>query len=328
VYLVDVTNESNLGPFSFNLIQGNDVVSGPHTIGPQQSVVLEVPVGTNGVRVDEIGDWRNTGGGAATTPQNQCPPATTTTTTTAPPPASVTSGGITAADRDTVVRGVVWNITGSRQVCTTVQVTGASSTPREWALRVDLRAAPWYGSPPSRIDLNGTGTVAVENQSSIRITGRARNGGPFDPRSNNTPITNAQTALVTICNYNAPVPPPADGSWYRVTTTQGTWTDTQACVVVTVATTRTDLATSPFFYGWTTTVDLRAAKARITGSGRTLNFVSWTPFPSGPDNYAAAPATYQPPLDIYTLTSGFDLALRPTGGGADSRTVTACVIGF
>jgi hypothetical protein len=124
------------------------------------------------------------------------------------------------------------------------------------------------------------------------------------------------------------VPPPADPSWYSVTTTQGTWTDREACIVVRVATTRSNFAANPFFYGWTTTVDLTAAKARITGAGRTLNFVGWSPYPNGSTDFWATPATYQPPLDTYTITSGFNAALRAAGGGADSTTVTICVHGY
>jgi hypothetical protein len=211
-------------------------------------------------------------------------------------------------------------------VCTELQVTGVAADARHWAVRVNLAQAPWYGTPASQINLNGSGTLAIENAQSVLITGRTHKGG-FDARSNNTPLTNTQTALITICSYNAPVPPPADPSWYTVTTAPGTWTDTQACVTITVATTRTNLSTSPFFYGWTTTVDLTAAKARITGAGKTLNFVGWTPFPDG-DGFVASPSTYNPPQDQYTITSRYALSLRPMGGGADSRTLTVCVYGY
>lgn len=207
------------------------------------------------------------------------------------------------------------------------RVTGVDDTPRHWAIRVDLDAPPWNGAAVGQIDLNGTGTITVENPRSVLITGRTHGGG-FDPRTNNTPLTSARTATITICNYNAPVPPPADPSWYTVTTTQGRWTDREACVVVTVATTRDDLASNPFFYGWTATVDLIAAKARITDAGRTLNHVSWSPYPNGATDFWASPESYQPPLDSYTLTSGFNAALRAAGGGADSTTATICVNGY
>ena len=153
------------------------------------------------------------------------------------------------------------------------------------------------------------------------ITGRVGTG-KFDPRMNNTPISDKETALVTVCNDTAPPPLPADPTWYAVTQTQGdVWTDSQACVVVNVTGTRP----SPFFYGWNATVDLTAAKARVTGANGTANAVTWSPLPNGVDNYSVSPATFEPPQDTYTLTSGFHFALRPTGGASDSKTVTACV---
>ena len=212
-------------------------------------------------------------------------------------------------------------------MCTVANITGIDATPRAWAIRVDLNAAPWYRTAPHQIDLNGTGIVTVESPSSVLIKGRTH-GGRFDPRTNNTPLTSDLTATITICNYNAPVPPPADPSWFTVSTTQGTWTDTTACVVVTIATTRSDFATNPFFYGWATTVDLTAAKARITGAGKTLNFVSWSPYPNGSTDFWASPESYQPPLDSYTLTSGFNAALRASGSGNESTTATVCVNGY
>lgn len=207
------------------------------------------------------------------------------------------------------------------------KITGIDSSPRNWVIRVDLNAPPWYGMPANQVSLNGTGTLVIENPNTVLITGRTHKGN-WDPRTNNTPITNAQTALITICSYDSPVPPPADPSWYVVNTTPGTWTDTEACIVVTATTTRTNLASYPFFYGWTTVIDLTAAKARITGAGKTLNFVSWNGFPSGPSDYFAIPASYSPPLDSYTVTSGFNFSLRAMGGGADSKTATVCVHGY
>ena len=344
------TTHQRVGTDTRRQLEGwSDSDLGPHTIAGGEIQFHEIPNGTNGVKAIPAGDWTNSYKGTASTPKTDCPPpdttsTTTTTTTTAPPtttsstttttlpppttttvapPASASSGGISSANADTVIRSIDWNISRARQVCTVANVTGIDGTPRAWAIRIDLTASPWNRTAPSQIDLNGTGTVTLESPSSVLITGRSGRGA-FNPRFNNTPITNTQTAAVTICNYNSPVPPPADPSWYSVTTAQGTWTDTQACVVVTV--TASGLATDPFFYGWTTSVDLTAAKARISGAGRTLNFVGWSPYPNGIDNYAANPVAYQPPLDSYTLTSGFDFALR--GGVADSKTATICVNGY
>jgi len=229
---------------------------------------------------------------------------------------------------DTVISNILWIISTARQLCTEVYVTGASATARPWAVRVNLGVAPWYGSPTNRVQTNGTAAIVVESAGSLLLTGLIHGGG-FDPRTNNTPLTNQRTALVTICNYNNPPPPAtADPSWYTVTQTRGVWTATQACVVVTATTTRSDLGSSPFFFGWTTTVDLAAAKARIVDAGRTLNFVGWSPYPNGVDNFAVAPGSFNPPQDTYAITSGFDFALRPTGGGADSRSTTVCIHGW
>ena len=210
-----------------------------------------------------------------------------------------------------------------------VEVTGKTSTPIAWAIRVNLDQPPWSGSS-TRLNLQGTGTLTMESTTSALITGTSRNGGKFDPKTNNPPITDQQTALVTICDQGSPIPPapaPApESDWYSVTTRPGTWSDTQACVVVTVATTRTNLSTYPFFYGWTTKVDLTAAKLRITGANRTLDQVMWSPNPSGND-YTVSPDSKKPPGDSYVVTSGFDFALRAKGGGSDSKTFTVCVTG-
>jgi hypothetical protein len=226
-----------------------------------------------------------------------------------------------------VIGAIDWSLSTARQACTVVKVKGIDSTPRHWALRIDLGSSPWNGTPANHISINGTGTLVIESPTSVLITGRTHGGG-WDPRTNNTPITSAQTALITVCDYNGPVPPPANPSWYTVATTQGTWTDTQACLLVTATTTLTNLAANPFFYGWTTVVDLTAAKARISGAGRTLNYVGWSPYANGQTDFAASPSTYNPPLDNYTITSGFNLALLAQGGGRNSTSFTVCVFGY
>jgi hypothetical protein len=243
------------------------------------------------------------------------------------PPYPGPNGGIVPANPNTVIEDIPWTINTARQTCAVIHVSGVDATPRHWALRIDLTKAPWSGTSPNNINLQGTGTLVIESPTSVLITGRTHRGG-WDPRTNNTPITASQTALISICDYNGPVPPPADPSWYTITTTQGAWSDTQACLVVTATTTLGSVATVPFFYGWTTQVDLRAAKARITGAGRTLNYVSWSPYANGETDFAATPTTYNPPQDFYTIRSGFNLALRAAGGGHDAHGFTVCVHGY
>lgn len=271
----------------------------------------------------------------STTSSTSSTSTTTTTlppTTTTPPSPSVDNGGIGAANQNTVIADIDWEINSARQVCTVAHVTGIDDTPRDWAIRVNLDAPPWYGMPANQVNLNGTGTRVIESPSSVLITGRTHGGG-WDPRTNNTPITSSQAALITICSYNNPVPPPADPSWYTVTTTPGTeadgsWTDRKACYVVTATTTRNNLVTHPYFYGWRTDIDLTAAKARITDAGNTLNYVSWSPYANGETDFWASPQTYNPPQDRYAIRSGFNLALRAAGGGHDSASLTVCVHGY
>ncbi len=253
----------------------------------------------------------------------------TTTTVPSPPPPANANGGISAGNVDTVISGIAWSLgSGSRQFCAEVRVTGRTSTARAWQINVDLTQAPFYGVSPSGVQTNSTGIITAVNAQSLRITGNGPFTWQWDPRQNNTPVTNSQTALLTICVYNAPVPPPAPRNTYTVTYANGTWTTTEACVVATITTTRHDHASFPFSYGWSIPIDLTAAKAKITSDGNTLNYVGWSPYPNGPTDGTATPSTFSPPLDTYTFTSGFDNALRAAGGGADSRTVTACVFGF
>ncbi len=253
-------------------------------------------------------------------------PATTTTTTLPPPPPTVWPGGISVVDpKNTVISGIVWDISKPHQVCAEVRITGASSTAQPWQLRMNLAVPPWYFSPTSKVQTNGTATVAVENGTTLLITGQTR-GGKFDPRTNNTPLTNLQTAVVSLCNRNAPPPLPAEASWYSIAQVPSVWTDTQACVVVTATSLRTDLTTSPFYFGWVGTVDLRAARDRIIGAFRVPDNVSWSPNPNG-NNFTVASTQFSPPQDSYKITSGYDSALRPLGGGADSYSITVCVNG-
>lgn len=317
-YTVEVTIDVGGEPLEFELRRGNLVISGPHTIAPGETTRYEIPDGLNGVKVHPIGDWRNGSRKPVTEPKATCPPASTPPTGAAQG-AGVTAGGISAANASTVISDIAWNIATPRQVCATVSVTGATSATSDWAIRVNLATAPWYGSAPGQIAVDGSGGVVAESASSILVTGRSGNGR-FDPRTNNTPISNKETALVSICNDDAPVPPPADLSWYSTSQApSGEWSATRACVVLTVSVERS----SPFFSGWVAPLDLAAAKAHIVDAGGTPGSVDWSPYPTGADDFEVSPATFVPPLDSYLLISGYDLALRSSD--APSQSVTACV---
>ena len=317
-YTVEVVIDVGGEPLEFELRRGNLVISGPHTIEPGETQRYEIPGGINGVKVRPIGDWRNGWRKPVVEPKETCAPVTTTTIAESQG-AGVTSGGISAGDGSTVISDIAWNITTPREVCATVSVTGATSTKRDWAIRVNLATAPWYGSAPGQIAVDGTGVVAAESPTSILITGWSGNGR-FDPRSNNTPISNKETALVSICNAAAPVPPPADLSWYSTTQAPtGVWTADEACVALTVTVVRA----SPFFSGWAAPLDLAAAKAHIVDSGGTPGYVDWSPNPDGAADFEVSPPTFDPPPDSFLLISGYDQALRLSD--APSSSITACV---
>ncbi len=57
------------------------------------------------------------------------------------------------------------------------------------------------------LNAQGTGVTTILSPTLVLVTGKS-SGGPWDPQRNNTPITNTQTARVTICNQNPVAPTP------------------------------------------------------------------------------------------------------------------------
>lgn len=202
---------------------------------------------------------------------------------------------------------------------TEVAVTGISSTAYDWAFKIDLTVAPWFGTSAQHISAQGTGVTTILSPTLVLVTGKS-SGGPWDPQRNNTPITNTQTARITICNQNPVAPTPGDVKWYTVTATPQPATKNEACVVVTAAPTTAALA--PFFFGWTANIDLKAAKAALVAAGGVPKNVTWSPQPNGTPNYSATPVDANTPPNAYTIVSGLEYALRAGGG---PKTITVCV---
>ena len=238
-------------------------------------------------------------------------------------------GGISAGNEQTVISDITWDVARAREACTVVSVTGIDATPRNWEILVDLSTAPWYGTSADQLVLSGSGKLTVLDDMTVSITGRS-NPGKFNSRTNNTPITNTQTALLEICNHQAPEPLPGDASWYTVErtpatwtdATPATWTDTRACIVVTVTTARDDLESFPFYFGWAADVDLSGAMAHLAGH-EPLS-ITFEPRANGANDYSVTPLEAE---FNYMITSGYDSALRARGGGADSFSTTVCVNG-
>ena len=107
-----------------------------------------------------------------------------------------------------------------------------------------------------------------------------------------------------------------------------------ACEVVKITGTVTDLNANPFYFGWSTAVDLRPAKAWITKSApytstntgdgnraHTLNYVGFTPDPSQGYQYNINPTANSPVPDSYAMTSGQQTSIR----GTQSVSIKYCV---
>lgn len=240
----------------------------------------------------------------------------------------ISDGGITAGNGTTVISEIAWTVPRTNRFCADVTVTGTSSTPQPWQLSIDLTRSPFNGVSVDDVTVR-RGEKAQGPDDTMIVTGTTRPGRPFNPRSNNTPITDFQQATPRLCVSNA-TPAQGNPSWYTVTVTEGTggdWTATRACLTVTVTTTVTDLALNPFFYAWQTTLDLAPALDRITSAGGTPDAVDWTPSAGG-SNFDTTPTIYNPVQPSYAITSGDRTAIRGQGSGDETATVTACVRDF
>lgn len=235
---------------------------------------------------------------------------------------------ILGGNQDTVLKGTDWLITGTPNdsFCVDVTITGASATPQPWTLVLRLDRAPFNGSAVSGIHYQGSNQVQIAavpgDPSQARVTGVSSAGNPWNANWNNALLTSSQSLTIRLCDSSPGVPALGDPSWYTVSVAQGTWTPTLACLAITVtATTGND---NPFYFGWVADLSLVSAKNHITGSGKTVNYVSWTPDPSGGFQFLTTPSTYNPVADSYHIASGRMTAIK-TGG---HTTITACVNGF
>lgn len=250
--------------------------------------------------------------------------------TWAAPGPPIKQGGIAEGNEFTEIENIVWDTLGANSFCTTVHVTGASATPQDWRLTVDLDSVPFRGFTAGQISIQrGVGTAGPDN--TLIVTGKRSNShAPFNVNSNNTPITNQQHLTVQLCMYWGPTPQ-GDPSWYTTQVTQGAgtdWSNTRACMTLTVATTQTDLAVNPFYYGWMATLDMSAAIARIQGSGHTVDQIIWPGvYPNGSD-LTSSPGPGSNPSGSYALTSGTPTALRAQGSGRETATVVACAVDY
>lgn len=230
----------------------------------------------------------------------------------------------------TTMTSINWEIApapGNMGFCVALSITGASSQPAPWELRADLRKAPFNGMAAADVYYGGSTQVSLKaapgDRSTLVITGVGQASKPWNAAYNNVLLDSSKTLQIRLCAGSAPVPPQGDAAWYTTSVARGDWTATRACKVLTVTGRVTDLTANPFYFTWVASVDLTDAKQQITSSGRTVNYVVWTPH-ADPDRYqfSTNPATTNPVADRYTLTGGRMTAIR----GTDQMTITACVL--
>ncbi|QAV70490.1 hypothetical protein ESZ53_08590 [Salinibacterium sp. UTAS2018] len=252
---------------------------------------------------------------------------TGTWASTAPTPSSIV---IVPGNTATVLDSTVWDIPASPTsagFCVDVTVRGTDATPRAWQLNADMTLPPFNGQ-------TGTGGIYYSGStqasfsttapSALVISGSGSGGSNWNASYNNRLLTETQQITITICVSNPPIAAPGSTSYYSVSQTRTTWTDTQACIVTTATGTVTDLQANPFFFGWQATVNLTAAKNRILSAGKTVNYVGWSPSPGSGYQFTTVPTVYNPPADSYAITTGRATAIK----GTQSSTITACVHGY
>lgn len=247
---------------------------------------------------------------------------------------SFPDGGITPGNPNTEIEDIDWTVSSPSTFCAVVYVTGTSSTPAEWALNIEVAASPFNGIDPANVQIQAGGVKGAAEGGILPITGTGSGTGTFDPLSNNKNVTDAQVATVQICVYSAPAPGLGDPSWYVVTQeifgiedTGDTSVDPRVtakqCAAIT-ATGLVDVATYPFYFGWTGTLDLTELFEDIDEAGLTPSYASWEPEPGGGYLYTTEPGPYQPPSPSYVITSNNGVALR----GTEAVTINVCIYAY
>jgi hypothetical protein len=272
---------------------------------------------------------------APTAPEDPAPPATPNPIESAPAlpvrwaglePHETDPGGIVRAGSKTIITGVAWPVPTqgrSQPTCVTVDLTDELDVPYAWSFQIKRDGTPFYGAGywwyqganQARFDVGAEW---------ITVTG-VGDGRQWNPDWFNRDVNGQRALKITACSTPVPAPTVRYGDhWYDVTESRGAWTPTQACVTLT-ARGHIDPAVYPFRYGWAGTFDLREAKARITGAGKTVYYVSFSPQPEQDFQFHfLGDGRTQPVQDRYDIGTGTMTALH----GMESKTITACVHGY
>lgn len=254
-------------------------------------------------------------------------PSNSPESTTTP---NASTGIITVGNTTTTMSDVTWtDFSGNaltpgtsasnpgRQTCALVQVRGTGATASPWRLDVDISGAPFYGENPGFV-YDGAWALSQSDSSTVTLTGTSS-------------LTSAQSVQVRLCNYwiHTSVPSTTTGTW-TATTSDPQWNadSSRVCQTVTIAGTATDLNTTPFYYGWDTTLDLGpAAELYLQRTGRQPDTTVFSPDPQ----YGYAYAIDGDSSGSGSWRNSFASTVRLSNGkttallGTGSTSVTACV---
>jgi hypothetical protein len=242
-------------------------------------------------------------------------------------PGETEPGGVLRAGKDTIITKVTWpvpTIGVAQPTCVKVELTGEHDIPYPWSFDIKREGTPFYGddgwwyqgSNQARFDV-GAEWITVRGVGDGRM---------WHPDWSNRDVNGSRQLVVTACSTPDNPPTVRTGSaWYAATqSAPEPWTTTRACVTVT-ANGAVNAERYPFRFGWAGRFDLRAAKEHIVAAGRTVNYVGFSPSPSGNFQFkiTSDPRT-QPVQDRYDFETGTMLALH----GHESKSVQACVYGY
>lgn len=212
-------------------------------------------------------------------------------------------------DEDTVTSEPQWQLSQPTSACVTVDVTTDSAEPVEWRVELDLSLPPFNGVTQG-YSLSDTWAYtlhpATPSEGYLQVRG--------NPQAGTHLVTAGTTRTFELCNWGlAPADQP---SAYSVTTEPtGTWTDTRACMITTVA----GNGTSPFWFVWSATVDLQPAADHLAAAGRNPVGYQWG---DGSWSLLRTPAPETGPYAWHVVEAPYN-ALR----GTDTASFEVCVLG-
>lgn len=221
-------------------------------------------------------------------------------------PPVIPPGPIVPGNANTVILPIIWTQPAQNQVCALVTVTTNTQEKSPWLVNLNVAQPPFNGAT--------SGYQITTGQAEFTPSGTAQNGVLSIKGGNNGWDTLAQGTdrSFTVCHYGLPIPPDTPSA-YTYVTSNGTWTDTEACVVATI----TGNGSSSFYFGWAVPVNMTPAFQRIQSAGYTVSRLALFP---GSSTVASVSPALSPGTSAYVVRSEWQGVLRQS----ESLAVTVC----